>query len=208
MFGSTVMQFQEKKFDIGFGRLGEMNRDAQHYVTEVGMEKWSICHDGGHRYDILTTNLVEAYNNVLKGAYFLPITSLVHCIFFRLNAYFVERREETRKRLLRGLHYSSKITHLLEESFKKGAYHKVVSFDHVGGLYQVTTRRGSRKAYGFADVHRTCNSKIQVMPQEKKAKEGNNGNKGKMVQQGKSQWRMTMRPCKSSDDAQDASILQ
>ncbi|KAH9623181.1 hypothetical protein KSS87_019293 [Heliosperma pusillum] len=29
-----------------------------------------------------------------------------------------------------------------------------------------------------------------------------------MVQQGKSRWRMTMKPCKSSDDTQGASILQ
>ncbi|KAH9619811.1 hypothetical protein KSS87_001162 [Heliosperma pusillum] len=162
MFGSTAMQFQEKKFDIGFARLGEMDRDAQHYVADVGIEKWSICHDGGHRYGILTTNLAEAFNNVLKGARFLPITALVQCIFFRVNAYFVERREEARKRLLQGQHYSSKITHLLEENCKKGAYHKVVSFDHVGGLYQVTTRRGSRNVSRGSHLHtvdlskRTC----------------------------------------------------
>ncbi|KAH9611123.1 hypothetical protein KSS87_001526 [Heliosperma pusillum] len=162
MFGSTTMQFQEKKFDIGFARLGEMDRDAQHYVADVGIEKWSICHDGGHRYGIVTTNLAEAFNNVLKGARFLPITALVQCIFFRVNAYFVERREEARKRLLRGQHYSSKITHLLEENCKKGAYHKVVSFDHVGGLYQVTTRRGSRNVSRGSHLHtvdlskRTC----------------------------------------------------
>ncbi|KAH9615268.1 hypothetical protein KSS87_003641, partial [Heliosperma pusillum] len=162
MFGSTAMQFQEKKFDIGFPRLGEMDRDAQHYVADVGIEKWSICHDGGHRYGILTTNLAEAFNNVLKGARFLPITALVQFIFFRVNAYFVERRDEARKRLLQGQHYSSKITHLLEENCKKGAYHKVVSFDHVGGLYQVTTRRGSRNVSRGSHLHtvdlskRTC----------------------------------------------------
>ncbi|KAH9616569.1 hypothetical protein KSS87_002203 [Heliosperma pusillum] len=162
MFGSTAMQFQEKKFDIGFARLGEMDRDAQHYVADVGIEKWSICHDDGHRYGILTTNLAEAFNNVLKGARFLPITALVQCIFFRVNAYFFERREEARKRLLQGQHYSSKITHLLEENCKKGAYHKVVSFDHVGGLYQVTTRRGSRNVSRGSHLHtvdlskRTC----------------------------------------------------
>ncbi|KAH9611726.1 hypothetical protein KSS87_001175 [Heliosperma pusillum] len=162
LFGSTAMQFQEKKFDIGFARLGEMDRDAQHYVADVGIEKWSICHDGGHRYGILTTNLAEAFNNVLKGARFLPITALVQCIFFRVNAYFVERREEARKRLLQGQHYSSKITHLLEENCKKGAYHKVVSFEHVGGLYQVTTRRGSRNVSRGSHLHtvdlskRTC----------------------------------------------------
>ncbi|KAH9611124.1 hypothetical protein KSS87_011978 [Heliosperma pusillum] len=162
MFGSTAMQFQEKKFDIGFARRGEMDRDAQHYVADVGIEKWSICHDGGHRYGILTTNLAEAFNNMLKGARFLPITALVQCIFFRVNAYFVERREEARKRLLQGQHYSSKITHLLEKNCKKEAYHKVVSFDHVGGLYQVTTRRGSRNVSRGSHLHtvdlskRTC----------------------------------------------------
>ncbi|XP_074321488.1 uncharacterized protein LOC141658418 [Silene latifolia] len=162
MFGSTVMQLQNKKFDIGFRRLGELNREAQQYVVEIGIKKWSICHDGGHRYGILTTNLAEAFNNVLKGARFLPVTALIKCVFFRVNAYFVERREFARKRLMKGLHYSPKITTLLEENCQKGAYHKVVAFDHVGGVYQVTTRRGSRPMSHGNHLHtvdlskRTC----------------------------------------------------
>ncbi|XP_074284192.1 uncharacterized protein LOC141608748 [Silene latifolia] len=162
MFGSTAMQLQNKKFDIGFRRLGELNREAQQYVVEIGIEKWSICHDGGHRYGILTTNLAEAFNNVLKGAHFLPVMALIKCVFFRVNAYFVERREFARKRLMKGLHYSPKITTLLEENCQKGAYHKVVAFDHVGWVYQVTTRRGSRPMSHGNHLHtvdlskRTC----------------------------------------------------
>ena len=42
----------------------------------------------------MTTNMLEVFNNVLKGARSLPFTTLVQLIFFRLNSYFVARREQ------------------------------------------------------------------------------------------------------------------
>ena len=42
----------------------------------------------------MTTNMFEVFNIVLKGARSLPITALVHMTFFRLNSYFVARREQ------------------------------------------------------------------------------------------------------------------
>ena len=41
----------------------------------------------------------EVFNNVLKGARNLPITALVQLTFFRLNSYFVARRENCANRL-------------------------------------------------------------------------------------------------------------
>ena len=47
----------------------------------------------------MTTNMSEVFNSVLKGARNLPITSLVQLTFFRLNSYFVTRREQGANRL-------------------------------------------------------------------------------------------------------------
>ena len=42
----------------------------------------------------MTTNMSEVFNSVLKRARSLPVTALVQLTFFRLNRYFVARREQ------------------------------------------------------------------------------------------------------------------
>ena len=43
----------------------------------------------------MTTNMYEVFNSVLKGARNLPITALVQLTFFRLNSYFIARKEQS-----------------------------------------------------------------------------------------------------------------
>ena len=43
---------------------------------------------------IMTTNMSEVSNSVLKGARSLPFTTLVQLILFRLNSYFFAKREQ------------------------------------------------------------------------------------------------------------------
>ena len=47
----------------------------------------------------MTTNISEAFNSVLKGARSLLVTALVQLTFFRLNSYFVAKRELGANRL-------------------------------------------------------------------------------------------------------------
>ena len=47
----------------------------------------------------MITNTSKVFNSVLKGAHSLPITALVQLTFFRLNGYFVARREQGANRL-------------------------------------------------------------------------------------------------------------
>ena len=69
----------------------------------------------------MTSNLVECFNNVLKGARALPVTAIVEYTFFKLNEYFQRHSEETakwigekriiRKRLLNGCSYKQASLH-------------------------------------------------------------------------------------------------
>ena len=47
----------------------------------------------------MTTNISEVFNSVLKRARSLPVTALVQSTFFRLNSYFVVKRELSATRL-------------------------------------------------------------------------------------------------------------
>ena len=54
----------------------------------------------------MTTNMSEVFYSVLKGARSLPITALVQLTFFRLNSYFVVRREQCANRLASNEEYT------------------------------------------------------------------------------------------------------
>ena len=58
-----------------------------------------LSHDKGRKYGIMTTNMSEVFNSVIKGARSLPVIALVQLTFFRLNSYFVVRREQGANRL-------------------------------------------------------------------------------------------------------------
>ena len=79
--------------------IGRINSEALQWLEAIPFHLWALSHDGGRRYEIMTTNIYEVFNSVLKGARSLLITTLVQLTFFRLNSYFVVRRELGTNRL-------------------------------------------------------------------------------------------------------------
>ena len=55
---------------------------------------------------IMTTNMSEVFNSILKGARSLPFTALVQLTFFHLNSYFVARREQCVNRSASDEHFT------------------------------------------------------------------------------------------------------
>ena len=87
----------------GLKAIGTAKREAFFWIDEVrDTSKWSLCHDGGHRYGVTNTNLVEVFNLVIKGVCSLPLTTLVEFSFYRVNDYFVKRHEHASAWLLGG----------------------------------------------------------------------------------------------------------
>ncbi|KAI5667630.1 hypothetical protein M9H77_17483 [Catharanthus roseus] len=67
---------KEWKFDCVMKEIQERNVDAYIYLMKLDVEKWTLLHDGGHRHGIMTTNISEALNSVLKKARVLPLKVL------------------------------------------------------------------------------------------------------------------------------------
>ena len=57
--------------------IGRINAEAINWLEHIPLKKWALSHDGERRYEIMTTNMSEVFNGVLKGARNLPITTLV-----------------------------------------------------------------------------------------------------------------------------------
>ena len=88
-----------RKMNKHMTTIGRINSEAQQWLEAIPLQLWALSHDGGQRYKIMTTNMSEVFNSVLKGARSLPLTALVQLTFSRLNSYFVARREQGADRL-------------------------------------------------------------------------------------------------------------
>ena len=56
------------------------------------VDKWTLSHDDGRRWGVLTTNNSECFNNVLKGARNLSPTACVQLTFYQMVKYFNQYR--------------------------------------------------------------------------------------------------------------------
>ncbi|KAI5656480.1 hypothetical protein M9H77_25273 [Catharanthus roseus] len=74
--------------------IQERNVDAYIYLMKLDPEKWTLLHDGSHRHGIMTTNISETLNSVLKKVRVLPLKALVELIFNKLVKYFHQHHEE------------------------------------------------------------------------------------------------------------------
>ena len=89
----------ERKFNKHKNTIRRINSEALQWLEAIPFQLWTLSHNGGRRYGLMTTNISEVFNSVLKGARSLLVTALVQLTFFRLNSYFVARRELGANRL-------------------------------------------------------------------------------------------------------------
>ena len=85
----------------------------------------------------MTTNIYEVFNNVLKGARSLPVTALVQLTLFRLNSYFVARRELGANRLTYVEQFNPYVVAQIQGRVVKAGSMEIVLYDHVKGLFHV-----------------------------------------------------------------------
>ena len=124
--------------------IGRINVEARNWLEHILLKKCALSHDGGQRYGIMTTNMSEVFNGVLKGAHNLPTTALVQLTFYRVNSYFTVRREHGASRLASGEEFTSYIEAKIKAKVVKASSHEVVLYDHVEGRFHVKTRHSIR----------------------------------------------------------------
>ena len=113
-------------------------------------------HDGGRIYGIMTTNILEVFNSVLKGARSLPVTALVQLTFFRLNSYFVARRELGANILASNEQFTPYVDAQIQGRVVKAESMEIVRYDHVQGRFHVKSRSGRTHRLNLHDKKCTC----------------------------------------------------
>jgi len=65
------------------------------WIKNEPQEKWALIADtDGSRHIMMTTNLAEVYNWVLKACHSLPLVAIVECILRGTVAYLCEHFQE------------------------------------------------------------------------------------------------------------------
>ena len=145
-----------RKMNRHMATIGIINSEAQRWLEVIPLQLWALSHDGGRRYGIMTTNMSEVFNNVLKGARSLPLTALVQLTFSCLNGYFVARREQGADRLVSDEQFTPYVDAQIQGHVVKAGSMEIVLYDHIQGRFHVKLRSGQIHHLNLNDKKCTC----------------------------------------------------
>ncbi|CAL9024793.1 unnamed protein product [Prunus brigantina] len=91
-FEQASKSYSIAEFDCHFRKIERKEHVAQ-YLEHEGLHKWSRAHMDGPRYNVMTTNIVESINSVLRFARMLLVIHLIGKIINLLVKWFTESRE-------------------------------------------------------------------------------------------------------------------
>ena len=181
MFKKLCMQNQRRKFDAVWRQLDEEagkhlrnSADAEAGATTGGsarvgeftqwvnshapdLEKWSLLHDtGGARYEIMTTNMFEVYNGVLKGVRSLLITAIVEESWNHTVGYFVNRAMMAKKHMEDGKQFSEVMHAYMEKKISKARSHAARTMDGVRQKFEIRLREKYVMGHARGDRKQVC----------------------------------------------------
>ena len=152
----AALMSTERKFNKHMIIIGRINSETQQWLEAIPFQLWALSHDGGRRYGIMTTNMSEVFNRVLKGARSLPFTALVQLTFFRLNSYFVARREQGANRLAFDEQFTPYVDAQIQGRVVKAGSMEIFLYDHIQARFHVKSRSGQTHRLNLHDKKCTC----------------------------------------------------
>nr|ABF95509.1 transposon protein, putative, Mutator sub-class [Oryza sativa Japonica Group] len=110
-------------------RSGSAIRNFSQWIENEPKEKWALLFDtDGSRYGIMTTNLAEVYNWVMRGVRVLPLVAIVEFILHGTQAYFRDRYKKIGPSMAdNNIVFGNVVTKYMEDKIKKARRHRVVA---------------------------------------------------------------------------------
>ncbi|XP_031101886.1 uncharacterized protein LOC116005789 [Ipomoea triloba] len=151
----------KNKFYSSMQSIQQYWPDAHNYLSAIEPEAWTLSHDGGHRYGIMTTNSFESFNNSLKGCRMLLVTAIARLTFHKLSTMFADKRTSGQRMEAAGLHWPTNICNELQKREQQSYNASIQRFNDANGLYVVALQSGniSQGSETYVEVHlrsRTC----------------------------------------------------
>ncbi|KAL0314915.1 UNVERIFIED_CONTAM: hypothetical protein Sangu_2335900 [Sesamum angustifolium] len=137
-------EYQLRKFNRIMDEIKKQDVKAFAYLDAINKEKWTASHDGGWRCGILTTNMSECINGVLKGARRLPVSALVEITLERTVHYFHVRAMKGKKMLQNNQLWTDFACKMFISWQQNAVEHTVTKYSHAQQSASVVTRRQGR----------------------------------------------------------------
>ncbi|KAA0032136.1 MuDRA-like transposase [Cucumis melo var. makuwa] len=94
LFYNASRTYRESTFVEAWRHLLAFPNGSGKYLNDIGIARWSRVHCPERRYNMMTTNIAESMNSILKEPRDLPIASFLENVRALLQRWFWERREE------------------------------------------------------------------------------------------------------------------
>jgi hypothetical protein len=101
----------------------------------------------------MMTNVVESFNNVLKGVRALPLCAIIELTFYRTADYFRDRGNSA---MACDTKFSSKVKEILEKRRGKAHHHCTRIFDLQTNEFEIRCKRWYGSAYSAVDTIQQC----------------------------------------------------
>ncbi|KAL0333579.1 UNVERIFIED_CONTAM: hypothetical protein Sangu_1514100 [Sesamum angustifolium] len=137
-------EYQLRKFNRIMEEIKKQDVKAFAYLDQINKEKWTASHDGEWRCGILTTNMSECINGVMKGARRLPVSALVEIILERTVHYFRVRAIKGQKLLQNNQLWTNFACKMFISWQQEAVEHTVMKYSHAQQSASVVTRRQNR----------------------------------------------------------------
>ncbi|KAL0306206.1 UNVERIFIED_CONTAM: hypothetical protein Sradi_6037900 [Sesamum radiatum] len=137
-------EYQLRKSNRIMDEIKKQDVKAFAYLDAINKEKWTASHDGGWRCGILTTNMSECINGVLKGARRLLVSALVEITLERTVHYFHVRAIKGQKMLQNNQLWTDFACKMFISWQQKAVEHTVTKYSHAQQSASVVTRRQGR----------------------------------------------------------------
>ncbi|KAL0345273.1 UNVERIFIED_CONTAM: hypothetical protein Sradi_4358600 [Sesamum radiatum] len=129
-----------RKFERIMKEIRGLNEEAFDWLQRIDKAQWTLSHNGGWRTGILTTNMSECINGVLKGSKRLPIIAIVRITLDRTVHYFLERTTRCNRMMKDNQQWADYAFRLFEARQGEAVHHIVQKFDYTQQSASVTTR--------------------------------------------------------------------
>lgn len=97
LVGKAARAYRLSEFYTAFNEIKTINPSCADYLIGIGFEHWARSHFPGNQYNIMTSNVAESWNAVLREARELPIMPLLEYIRSKLMTWFAERRNVSKR---------------------------------------------------------------------------------------------------------------
>ncbi|ERN07906.1 hypothetical protein AMTR_s00012p00235430 [Amborella trichopoda] len=94
IFWKAALACTRQEFELHMSTIEGISKEAVSWINSIPTENWATAFFKGDRYNILTSNIAESFNNWLNEARDSPIISLVECIHIKMMELFNQRRDD------------------------------------------------------------------------------------------------------------------